>query len=334
MMLRNNLCFQHILVGDQMSPTVRSISFCLFLLCSCFLSPTKLFGQDEVLRIKSGLVLVPATITDRDGRNVTDLKKEEFQILEDGIEQEIAFFESEDQPIVVYFLVDVSSSMYFHKENLNIATQQMARRLRRQDQIRVLTFFQWTDSVVGPSEVGSITKWPTFDTLPLADCPGTYLYNAVDDALNRIAKIPGRKAIMLFTDGTGDGIGVSANDNYRKAEESGVTIYTFKFGVHPADPAPHTVSKKVYAERIKKIYSYMNGLAAKTGGRSYQIETISNVVETFGEVTSELSRQYRLGYYQKGDGPAHGKHDVKVKVTRPGVAIQSKKTYSVTDTKQ
>lgn len=302
---------------------VAGVMSCLILAVSASSQTVKPTPDDEPIRVKTTLVNVPVVVTDRDGRYVTDLKKEEFKLFEGGVEQEVAIFEPSEQPVTVIFLADVSSSMMDHRENLNIAVRQMARRLRPQDRIELMTFFQWTKSLVGPMQISEVDKWPLLNTVETPDCP-TYLYNAVDDGLNKMARLTGRRAIMLFTDGSGEGFGVSANDNFRKAEEMGVMIYTFKFGTHDPEPPPHTISKKIYAERIANIYGYLNDLSAKSGGRSFQIESITDIATTFGEVTAELSRQYRLSYYPKTETAIGNVRDIKVKVSRPNVAVTAK----------
>ena len=99
------------------------------------------------------------------------------------------------------------------------------------------------------------------------DCPDTYLYNAVDNALNRMRKTRGRKAIFVLTDGNGGGFGISAKDTLRKAEEQEAIIYTFKFEytVNDAD-LPLYVNKKQYHKVIGERRGYLHDLAQITGG--------------------------------------------------------------------
>ena len=109
------------------------------------------YGQDEVVRVDTSLVTIPATVLDRDGRYLTKLKKEDFQIFEDNVEQKVEFFEPTDAPVTILFLIDVSSSMSPHKENLTAALNDIFKRLRPNDQIMAESFFQWTKNLLGHS---------------------------------------------------------------------------------------------------------------------------------------------------------------------------------------
>ena len=279
-------------------------------------------AQESVIRVKTDLVIVPVTVSDQRGKYIDTLDKGDFRISENGIEQEIAFFEPSRQPVTVIFVVDVSSSMYRYTNDLNLATLELARRLRANDQLLVSSFFQTSEPVLGPVEVQGISKWKAFRTQWLADCPDTYIYNGVDDALGRLTKLPpGRKVLMLFTDGEGEGFGVSAQDNFRRAEKLGVMVYTFKFGRYDA------ATRKESSAWIERVYKYLNDLAARTGGRSFQIEEITNIAETFGQVAREIGNTYRLGYYPASEAEAGVKRSIDVKVQRSDAIANFKASY-------
>ena len=78
----------------------------------------------------------------------------------------------------------------------------------------------------------------------------------------------------------------------------------------------------------------MQGLAAKTGGRSYRFEDIAKLDATFEMIVDELGRQYSLGYYPKNKGKAGERREIKVKVNRPGLAVRARDSYVVGKTKR
>ena len=285
-------------------------------------------GEGDTIRVEANLVTVPASITDRDGRYITDLRKEDFQIFEDGVEQEIALFAPAEQPFTVLFLVDVSSSMSPYIENLRRAVNGFASRLRPDDQLIVTTFFQWVHVLLPATRVGDLHG----DIQPKLsredDCPTTYLYDAVDDALNRMKRINGRKAIIVFSDGYGDGFSATAKGTLRKAEEQGALIYTVQFGTPPPE-VPRNVNPKYFFELIEKVDGYMRNLAQKTGGRYLRVRDILDFATTFNPVADELRRQYMLGYYPKQHLEPGQQRQIKVRVHQPNLAVRARDSFTV-----
>lgn len=281
--------------------------------------------QDEVERVDTNLVTIPATVMDRVGRYITDLKKEDFQIFEDGVEQEVAFFAPVEQPFTILFMLDLSSSMALHKEDLVRAANTFVDQLRPDDQLIAASFSDWIHTLFPATKISVLRKGVKLKLRRGGDY-GTLLYDAVDDALKRMKKIRDRKAIVLFTDGEGTGIDATAKGTLRDAEEQDALIYTVQFGTHSAEP-PRYVSREYYFKRIEEINGYMRDLARKTGGRHYQVESIADLGKTFGLVADELRRQYSLGYYPKQQLEAGQRRRIKVKVRLPNLVVQARDSY-------
>lgn len=309
-------------IKENKFSTISILFLCLFVLFN------NIYAQEDTIRIDTNLITVPLTVLDREGRYLSNLKKPDFQIFENGIEQEIVLFEPAEKPITVLFVLDVSSSMLPHKENLLVAINAFASQLHPNDQVMVSSFFQWTNMLVKPTKVSEFQTGFNLKMSKSPDCPTTYLYNAVDNSLDKIEKIRGRKAIILFSDGIGDGWGISAEDTLRKAEEQEALIYAVQFGTFPSEPS-RFVDKKTYFERIEKINGYMQDIAIQTGGRRYHIEDISNLEETFKKVAEELRQQYRIGYYPKESGKQGERRQIKVKVNVPNAAVRARNSYIV-----
>ncbi|HEY0084053.1 MAG TPA: VWA domain-containing protein, partial [Pyrinomonadaceae bacterium] len=251
---------------------------------------------DEVERVETNLVTVPASVKDRVGRYITDLRKEDFQIFEDGVGQDVAVFAPVEQPFTILFLLDTSGSMVPHMNDLGRAANTFLSRLRPDDKLIAATFNDRVQVLGEEASVREVREGKKFRLR--TGGRGTLIYDAIDDALQRMNKIRGRKSIVLFSDGFGAGTFSSAKDNLHKAEEQDALIYTVQFGTQPAEP-PSYVSRKEYFRRIEEANGYMKSLAQKTGGRHYRIENISDLAKTFGFVADELRRQYSLSYYPK-----------------------------------
>jgi Ca-activated chloride channel family protein len=287
--------------------------------------------QDDVVRVETNLVNIPASVMDRSGRYIMDLKKEDFRIFEDGIEREIAFFASVEQPFTVLFLLDTSGSMTPYMADLARCANSFVGQLRPNDQLIAASFSDSVNVLVEATTVRELQKG-----IKLRARTGdrnTMLYEAVDFALKRTKKINGRKAIVLFSDGIGRGFTATAKGNLRDAEKQDTLIYTVQFGTFRLD-VPGYVNKKPYFERIEEINGYMKDLAQKTGGRHYQVKSISNLEETFRQVAEELRRQYSLGFYPKGQLEAGHRQQIKVKVRLPNLVVRARDNYIVDKSKR
>lgn len=281
---------------------------------------------DDVVRLETNFVTVPTVVMDRDGRYISDLRREDFQIFEDGVEQHVAFFAPVEQPFTILFLLDTSSSMTPYRADLAQAASALLGQLRPDDQIIAASFYKWAD-VLFKARVGELHKDIKLKFWQGADC-STMIYDVVDDALKRMKKVDGRKAIVLFSDGIGTGNFATAKSNLGDAEELDVLIYTVQFGAFPTEPPRH-VNTKAYFERVDEINGYMRGLAQKTGGRHYQVENVTDLRRTFGLVANELRMQYSLGYYPKKQLEAGQRRLIKVKVRLPSMVVRARDSYIV-----
>lgn len=279
--------------------------------------------QDEVLRVDTNLVTIPASVMDRDGRYLTDLKKEDFQIFEDGVEQEVAFFSTVEQPFTILFLLDTSSSMAPNMVELSRAANAFVGQLRPDDQLIVATFDDWVKITFEATKVSDLRKG-----IKLRSGNSTWLYHAVDYALKRIKKGRGRKAIVLFSDGMDSRDLATPKGNLRDAEEQDAVIYTVQFNALFWSPFA-VQNKKGFYKSIDVANNYMRDLAQRTGGRYYQVENISDLSKTFGQVAEELRRQYSLGYYPKTKLEAGQRRQIKVKVRQPNLVVQARDSYIV-----
>src|SRR5947209_720401 len=94
----------------------------------------------EVVRVDATLVTVPVSVMDRDGRYVYDLRKDNFRLFEDGVEQDVAFFESVEKPFTVVLMLDTSSSTWLKHEQIKRAAAAFIDQLRPDDRVMVVSF--------------------------------------------------------------------------------------------------------------------------------------------------------------------------------------------------
>jgi VWFA-related protein len=163
-------------------------------------STTEEVGEGDVVRIDTNLVTVPVSVLDRDGRFISDLRREQFNVFENGVEQKIAYFESTEKPFTVALLLDTSGSTFFHLWEIKEAAISFAKQLRPQDRVLVVTFDRLvmllTEATNDSNVVTEVVERNAITGF------STRLYDALDLVIKaRLNKIDGRKAIVLFTDG-------------------------------------------------------------------------------------------------------------------------------------
>jgi Ca-activated chloride channel homolog len=284
-------------------------------------------SQTNEIRIETNLVAVPVTVLDRSGRYITDLKKSDFQLFENDVEQEISFFEPVEKPVSVFLVMDVSGSMLDKADVLANAATEFLNNLRPDDMVAAATFNETVDMLFNFTPAREAWKRKKLklrvDGLP----PVTMVYDAMETALRKMRKVKGRKAIVFFSDAVGSGISATANSTLREAEEGESVIYTIQFGAFEK-PLKNTNVKK-FNEMISTASGYMAGLANRTGGRHYQIETIDNLKENFQLILRELGQQYSLGFQPKADGKKGEKRRIKVLVNRSGLVVKARDGYLI-----
>jgi len=296
------------------------------------------FDENDVVRVSTSLITVPAEVMDRNGRYIGNLHKEDFRICENGVEQELSYFAAVEQPFTVALLLDVSGSTQSRLQAIRAAANAFIKRLRPNDRLLIISF----DGKINVlTEAVSLSELRQKRLRLDAVNDGTLLYDTVDLALNRkLALIPGRKAIVLLTDGVDSGSKqASLKHNVRDAEESNTVIYTVQYNTLPELPArlSRIVNPKVRShmqEKMTKEYAvgsnYLRWLAEKTGGRLYSADNLADVPAAFNAITEELGRQYSLGYYPKSAAQAGERRDIKVRTRHPNLIVRARESYVAT----
>ena len=216
--------------------------------------------SDETIRIESNLVTFPVVVTDHQGRNIIDLKKEDFVVLENDVEQEISLFDSVNEPVTILLLLDVSGSMGYRLTDLADAANVFVGRLRPNDSLIAATFADNVSVLFGPKRVASLGSGLKIKSH--YGSSSTMLFDAVDTALRKMRKIKGRKAIVLFSDGMGSGKFASSDENLRLAEEGETMVYTVQFKTVFTEPDDEKEKKK-QQKILDNADLYMQDLAKK-----------------------------------------------------------------------
>jgi Ca-activated chloride channel family protein len=273
-------------------------------------------AQDEeiVPTIDSSLVIVNATISDRNGRHAANLKKEEFKIFENGVEQRIEFFTAEETPFAAVILLDTSGSM---EERVSVARSAAIRFLdclRPDDSAAIYKF----DSNVALVQDFSSSRFVSDRVFNLKSYGMTVLYDAIYKAAEVLKDRPERRrAIVVLSDGEDTQSGRSAERALRAAQAVNALIYT----VDMSSPSDN-------AARRQKNNAVLRNFAGKTGGMFIETPGGAAMREAFERIVTELGTQYTLGY-QPSDQKMDGKwRSIELRVARPNLTIRTRKGYN------
>ena len=188
-------------------------------------------GEGDVVRVETTLVSIPVSVMDRDGKYIPNLRKEDFRIWEDGVEQQVAYFASTEKPFTVALMIDTSGSTKFKLGEIQDAAIAFVDQLRSDDRVMVVSFSDKIRILSQPTNDHNVLRNKIREAEP---GNGTRLYDAVDQVINQsFNHIEGRKAIVLFTDGVDT---TSKHATYestvRDAEELDALIYPVEYDTY------------------------------------------------------------------------------------------------------
>lgn len=189
--------------------------------------------QGDVVELKGTLINVPVAVRDANNRYIPNLQQKDFRLYEDGTEQQIAFFSNEEEPFSVALLLDTSGSTQEDLPRIQDAAITFVQQLRSQDQVMVISF---DDHVTVECEFTSDRREAARAIRSTRPGRSTHLYDAVFLAVDqRMRRITGRKAMILFTDGVDT---ASKDSSYEETlytlEESSVLTYPIWYDTRDA----------------------------------------------------------------------------------------------------
>lgn len=183
--------------------------------------------QIETLKIDTNLVTIPVIVSDSAGRYVSDLRQDEFSVYEDDVKQSIAFFGTVSAPFHVILMLDTSASTQDKLSQIQHAALTFVEQLQPADRVKVISF---DNEVRDLNEFTSNRDELKTAILKTRSGQGTKLYDAFELALDSIRRIPGRKAVVLFTDGVDYHSDEATFDGtLRGLDEEGVIVYPIRY---------------------------------------------------------------------------------------------------------
>ena len=285
-------------------------------------APAAQGGQRSAPAFRAGVDVVSlnVTVTDNTSKFITDLALEDFSVFEDGIKQDVTFFNREQQPIALSLLLDSSASMETSLTTLQTAATNFVRRLKSNDLAQVIDF----DSRVQIRREFTANQDELVSAInSIAAGGSTSLHNAIYIALKELTKIRAvseadirRQALVVFSDGEDTSSLVSFEEVLDLAKRSETALYTI------ALRGPDTETKG-----FREAEFVMRQLAQETGGRAFFPMKIEDLNGVYGQIADELSSQYALGYTSRNARRDGAWRRVVVQVARQNVTARTKRGY-------
>jgi len=237
------------------------------------------------LRVNVRLVNVFTTVTDEHGAPVSNLSKDDFRVLEDGVPQTINIFDRESElPLSIALAIDTSEST--RKDmTLEIASAKRFVRsiLRPQDRLSVFQISENVDQLVGfTADLKSIQH----GIENLTNGSGTSLYDGVFLCSDTLINRQGRKVLVLITDGGDTTSRTDYANALRRAQQAEAMIYSIIVVPVAADAGRNLAGEHALIQMSKD-----------TGGKYYYAESIRQLDEAFRQISDELRTQYLIAYY-------------------------------------
>ena len=276
------------------------------------LTQTKESG-DEPIKVNTVLLNVPVIASDRQGRNISGLTKNDFIITQKGERQLIEFFSDEFAPMNVAIVVDTSGSTTPILGNIKKAALSFLKVLRPEDKAMVVSF---DGRVKISSELTSDQKklGRAIDRLEMIQPSNSYMYDAIDEVINNwFATVKGRKAIIVLTDGFAGSNRITNQEMMRTLAESDTVIYPILFSYR-------SLPKN---SPLNLFLDYAQAMALTSAGKLY--DGGKDLQAAFQSIAEEMKKQYLIGFYPTS---AEGGKSVpvKIEVDRKDVVIRTKRT--------
>ncbi len=288
--------------------------------------PASTPGQVLSFSARSDLVVFSATAMDSKGRPVTDLRREDFRVVDEGRVQPITQFHSgRGLPARILLLVDASGSMNEERKvaNARWAAERILDALSPEDQVAVAGFDSRYWGVVAFTRERQTVRKGLDSITPFGS---TALHDSLDKAARDIASFgEGRRAVVVLTDGLDNSSQRTEDEVIARSRALDVPIYAVSVISPLDDPASADYLGRKGAGPAATAAQMLERYSALSGGIAFRVSNPAALVQAADRIAGELKHQYRLGW-DAPEGPTRFRR-VVVQSTRKGVRIRTRSGY-------
>lgn len=295
------------------------IAACLFATAS---------AQDDVVKLKADLVTVDATVTDKNGNFIRNLKAEDFTIYEDGVPQKLDFFEASEQaaltrPLAVVVAIDKSGSIKPEEiVRQRIATENFMNLVRPESVFAVMAFNQEVrvlqDFTSDPRKVSAAFQ-------KIGEVTGSSrIFGSIDKAVAMLKHAPRfrqgrrlRRVVIILTDGYDNVSPPDQDELIRRANDAEVTVFSITLPSYEAGSGSNN--------RMMTLLD-VSRIVPMTGGADFSADR-RDFAPIFKSIAEEIRSGYTLAYYPPESNRRDGRvHQIRVECTRVGAILRASRT--------
>jgi Ca-activated chloride channel homolog len=285
-------------------------------------------SQDDVIKLKADLVTVDATVTDKNGNFIRNLKADDFAVYEDGVAQKLDFFEASEQaaltrPLAVVVAIDTSGSIKPEEiQRQREATENFVRLVRPESVFAVIAFNSETrvlqDFTSDPRKISNAFQ-------KIGEVTGSSrIFGSIDKAVAMLKRAPRfrqgrrlRRVVIVLTDGYDNVSPPEQSDLIRRANDAEVTVFSITLPSYmPGGPSDKRVMTLLDVSRIVPM----------TGGADFSADT-RDFAPVFKSIAEEIRSGYTLAYYPPEASRRDGRiHQIRIECKRPGTIIRASRT--------
>jgi VWFA-related protein len=258
--------------------------------------PKKIEGMpDYSIKVDVPLVNLDVLITTKDGQFIPGLHKDNFKILEDGVEQKVANFNQSEAPITAVLLIEFASTNYNYMYDALNASYTFASGLKKEDWVAVVSYDMRSQILVDFTQ----DKRAILGALNMLRIPGfseRNLFDALFDTLDRVDRIDGKKYVILVSSGRDTFSKLNLDQILKKVKSTrDTTIYAVSIGRERRERMEPYVGGIVTTDWLQAD-NQLNTFARITGGRAYFPRFEGELPEIFHNIAADIRNQYSIAY--------------------------------------
>jgi len=270
--------------------------------------PAPAQSQDQgTIRVAVNLVLVDATVKTKDGQIMANLKKDDFEVREDGVAQKVEVFSRDELPLNVALVLDLSDSIGPFLGPLRDAATIALAALKPNDEVALFTFSTEAELRLPFTK----DKNKIADQINTFDARGaTNINDGIFAAAEYLLKAPpnGRRVIILISDDVGTSAGgQGTRDIVTEAIASDAVLYNLKI---PGYNPPSTIFAASMIPGLVNIRKVMDA----TGGELFDVQNVAQLDSVFSALIQRIKTRYTLGYYTMANGAGGKPHKLDVRL--------------------
>jgi Ca-activated chloride channel family protein len=294
---------------------------------------TEEVDPDDVVRIDTTLVNSPVLVIGRDGRFVPNLKRQDFQIFEDGVPQDVAFFAPVENPFTVALLIDTSRSTLLDLRDIQDAAISFVDKMRANDRALIVSFSGQIKVLAEPTSDRETLKRAIRSTRPEGN---SRIYDAISFALADLNRISGRTAIIVFSDGVdNDSHEATFESTLVKIAQTQALIYPVQFSTYDnIQQGSNSRNRKApegsgfsQADYVRAD-AYLHQAAALSSTGVYPAQNISDLNYAIAAIADELHNEYSVGYYPVKPLQPDEKRRIEVRTKLPQLVVRARTIYA------